>query len=130
MMEKSEFMIKRIFAEEGDLPEIVKMRVQEAYDQIYEQVRVKDTSDENNEVRNNHYAAIRNNGRGLLKVACFVLACLLALGGTAYAVNLILDRYERMKQMNQQEKDQIYEDIQNGGNLNHECKIFRAPGKV
>ena len=119
-MEKSEFMIKRIFAEEGDLPEIVKMRVQEAYDQIYEQVRVKDMSDENNEKRNNRHAAIRNNGRGLLKVACFVLACLLALGGTAYAVNLILNRYERMKQMDQQEKDQIYEDIQNGGNLNHE----------
>ena len=27
-MERNEFMIKRIFAEEGDLPEIVKMRVQ------------------------------------------------------------------------------------------------------
>ncbi|MBR6150364.1 MAG: hypothetical protein IKQ25_03715, partial [Lachnospiraceae bacterium] len=119
-MEKSEFMIKRIFAEEGDLPEIVKMRVQEAYDQIYEQIRAQDALDENNELCENHHAVIRNNVKGLLKVACFVLACLLALGGTAYAVNLILDRYERMKQMNQQEKDQIYEDIQNGGNLNHE----------
>ena len=119
-MEKSEFMIKRIFAEEGDLPEIVKMRVQEAYDQIYEQIRAQDALDENNELCENHHAVIRNNGKSLLKVACFVLACLLALGGTAYAVNLILDRYERMKQMNQQEKDQIYEDIQNGGNLNHE----------
>ncbi|MBR3507654.1 MAG: hypothetical protein IKO03_02535 [Lachnospiraceae bacterium] len=119
-MEKSEFMIKRVFAEEGDLPEIVKMRVQGAYDQIYEQIRAQDASDENNEACENLYAAIRNNGRGLLKVACFVLACLLALGGTAYAVNLILDKYERMKQMEQEEKDQIYEDIQNGGNLNHE----------
>ena len=119
-MEKSEFMIKRIFTEEGDLPEIVKRRVQEAYDQIYEQVRAQDASDDNNIVYENHNAVIRNNGKSLLKVACFVLACLLALGGTAYAVNLILDRYERMKQMNQQEKDQIYEDIQNGGNLNHE----------
>lgn len=119
-MEKSEFMIKRIFAEEGDLPEIVKMRVQEAYDQIYEQIRAQDASDENNEACENHHAVIRNNGKSLLKVACFVLVCLLALGGTAYAVNLILDRYERMKQMEQEEKDQIYEDIQNGGNLNHE----------
>ena len=104
-MEKSEFMIKRIFAEEGDLPEIVKMRVQEAYDQIYEQIRAQDALDENNELCENHHAVIRNNGKSLLKVACFVLACLLALGGTAYAVNLILDRYERMKQMNQQEID-------------------------
>ena len=119
-MERSELMIKRIFAEEGELPEIAKMRVQEAYDQIYEQVRAQDARDDHNEANEKHQAVIRRNGKGLLKVACFVLACMLALGGTAYAVNLILGRYERMKNMDQKEKEQIRELTQSGGNLVYE----------
>ena len=45
-MERSEVMIKRIFTEEGDLPEIVKSRIQEAYDQIYEQVRAREAGED------------------------------------------------------------------------------------
>ncbi|MBQ2100637.1 MAG: hypothetical protein II477_06130 [Lachnospiraceae bacterium] len=119
-MERSELMIKRIFAEEGELPEIAKMRVQEAYDQIYEQVRAQNARDDHNEANEKYQAVIRRNGKGLLKVACFVLACMLALGGTAYAVNLILGRYERMKNMDQKEKEQIRELTQSGGNLVYE----------
>ena len=119
-MERNEFMIKNIFTEEGDLPEIVKMRVQEAYDQIYEQIRAQDARDDHNEANEKHQAVIRRNGKELLKVACFVLACMLALGGTAYAVNLILGRYERMKNMDQKEKEQIRELTQSGGNLVYE----------
>ncbi len=171
-MERSEVMIKRIFTEEGDLPEIVKSRIQEAYDQIYEQVRAREAGEDQTKASacvNNHdedrakdYAQghvqnhaqdhtkdhaqdhanemvipmknrgmkhqvimenqsiIRGNGKGLLKVACLVLACMLALGGTAYAVNLILGRYERMKNMDQNEKEQLQELTQTGGNLVYE----------
>lgn len=133
-MERSEVMIKRIFTEEGDLPEIVKSRIQEAYDQIYEQVRAREAGEDHanemvipmknrgmkHQVIMENQSIIRGNGKGLLKVACLVLACMLALGGTAYAVNLILGRYERMKNMDQNEKEQIRELTQSGGNLVYE----------
>ncbi len=128
-MDGNDVMIKRVFTEEDDLPEIVKRRVREAYDHIYEQVRTQDAWEDqtkapayagNHDKDRGNQSIFRRNGKGLLKVACFMFACMLVLGGTAYAVNQILNRYERMKQMDLQEKEQIHELTQSGGNLVYE----------
>ena len=123
-MGRSDFEIRRIFSEEEVLPEVVRRKKHEAYDTIFDQVKAQETRKEENAQSE---GATKRKGKMSLhrlgtlpKVAGFLIACVLVFGGTAVATTLLLNRYDRMKQMEQKEKDTLWGDLEQGGNLAYE----------
>ena len=123
-MGRSDFEIRRIFSEEEVLPEVVRIKKHEAYDTIFDQVKAQETRKEENAQSE---GATKRKGKMSLhrlgtlpKVAGFLIACVLVFGGTAVATTLLLNRYDRMKQMEQKEKDTLWGDLEQGGNLAYE----------
>ncbi|MBR4732858.1 MAG: hypothetical protein IK081_08845 [Lachnospiraceae bacterium] len=111
-MKDYERKMELAFLEEEPLPEIVEKGMQDAYDLIYSQFGTgrRDRKEEEKKTS-------RPSGASLLKVAGFLAVCFVALGTTAFAVQALLGRYERMRTMDEEEKTQIYEELQKSGHL-------------
>lgn len=123
MTKEHDAKAKKAFLTKDSLPECVEMKMQEAYEAIYAQAR-KETVTETS--RSAGQATQANAGRtkafpkrfaGTLKVAGFLAICMVALGASAMAVGAILDRYQRMKAMSEEEKTTVFEDMQKSGTV-------------
>ncbi|MBP3199833.1 MAG: hypothetical protein J6N21_22950 [Butyrivibrio sp.] len=134
-MGRRDLEIKKIFLEEGNIPEIVRTKKLEAYDKIFEQVHGLGYSDGMDEGqmeaccdmegaggKNDNANRVHEKGRlqqfgNISKAAIFFLVCVIMMGSTAVAMTLILNRYDRMKQMDPNEKALIGADMEQGGDL-------------
>ena len=134
-MKDNELKIKKAFMSADPLPEKVEKGMKETYEIIYSQVRgEKDGDGYENDERDNQNSNERNIMRrqdnqnkirrveqeenravGMIKVACIVAACFVIMGASAAAVGAILNRFEKMKAMDEKEKEQIATEIQSGG---------------
>lgn len=110
-MEDREMELRKIFSEEGELPEVVRQRVEEAYDTVYKQTAGMTG-------RKKGQDKVRRIGR-LPRAAAVLLAGVLLLGGSAVATTAIRNRYERMKSMDQEEVEQLNKDIDQMGDLSY-----------
>lgn len=109
---KQDELIKQLFIQETSLPLIIKERKQEAYNTIYAQA-----SESTNE-----HGIKTQNATSLLKprfpkVAVFLLISFLVAGGTTYAAMGIINRWERMRKMDKETVEQLYNELQSSGHL-------------
>lgn len=112
-MKQNEFEIKQMFIQESELPRIIREKVQEAYDRIYVEETARSTE---NQVKRINRTTYRRKWY-LPKAVAFLVACFLITGVTAAAAVGILSRWERMKNMDEDELAQLYEEIQLSGDL-------------
>lgn len=101
-MSENGFDMNRIFNSEEPLPEVVMKKKKEAYHRIYE------------EAGSQEHASF-NRRWSYPKVAVAAMAVVLATGGTVYGAVGVLNRWDRMQEMDQEEVEQYYEDFQNSG---------------
>ena len=111
-MKEIEEKVKHAFREEEELPEIVEKGIRDAYVMIRLREGGKQDGGSSAEESRNGMRTM-----GILKVAAFFAVCFAVLGTSAFAVQTILSRYERMKSMEPSEKTEIYEDVQKSGAL-------------
>lgn len=116
-MKKMDDRIKQAFTEEEALPEIVEKGIQDACKLVYARSGRKQHGKNVVKLQAAKTKAARLHPTSVLKVAGFFAVCFAVLGTTAFAVQAILNRYERMKSMEEGEKTQIYEDAQGSGGL-------------
>lgn len=110
---KQHDFIKQIFTQEETLPQIIQEKKQEAYDMIYAQVPIKSTEKPMNKTTKSKSQLKWR----VPKVAAFLLICFLVAGGTTVVAMGIVNRWERMKNMDKETVDQLYEEIQSSGHL-------------
>ncbi|MBP3352684.1 MAG: hypothetical protein J6L65_09820 [Lachnospiraceae bacterium] len=110
---KQHDFIKQIFTQEENLPQIIQEKKQEAYDMIYAQVPIKSTEKPMNKTTKSKSQLKWR----VPKVAAFLLICFLVAGGTTVAAMGIVNRWERMKNMDKETVDQLYDELQSSGHL-------------
>lgn len=110
---KQHDFIKQIFTQEENLPQIIQEKKQEAYDMIYAQVPIKSTEKPMNKTTKSK-SQLRWR---VPQVAAFLLISFLVAGGTTIAAMGIVNRWERMKNMDKETVDQLYDELQSSGHL-------------
>lgn len=116
-MRQNEFDIKQMFTQDNELPQIVREKVQEAYDSI--RVQEIDTST-GRQVKRFEKSSLSRRWY-LPKAAAILIAGFLVTGVTAVAAVGILTRWERMKNMDEGTIEQLYEEIQLSGDLSFQA---------
>ena len=101
-MKELDKRIMEMFSEENKIPECVRQKKEEAYRRIR---------------ANALPPKKKGQVRGTFRAAGWLIACLIVLGSATVVAAAVIGRYERMKNMDRQEKNQILEEQQNGGNL-------------
>ena len=101
-MKELDKRIREMFSEENKIPECVRQKKEEAYRRIR---------------ANALPPKKKGQVRGTFRAAGWLIACLIVLGSATVVAAAVIGRYERMKNMDRQEKNQILEEQQNGGNL-------------
>ena len=112
-MRQNEFDIMQMFTQENELPHLIQERVQETYDLILAKEAVKHFG---KQVKRKNIFFLRHRW-SLPKAAVFLMAGFLLTGITAVAAAGILNRWERMQSMEEEEITQLYEEIQLSGAL-------------
>lgn len=114
-MKDTEFRIEQAFTRNESLPTMVEDGMQEAYDRIYDGILQEDRSGLKEKAGKEF--SERKGAWSILKIAGIFLACFVVMGASAVAVNAILNRYEHMKDMDEETKEQIITEIANSGGM-------------
>ncbi|MBP5223594.1 MAG: hypothetical protein J6Z35_10635 [Lachnospiraceae bacterium] len=101
-MKELDKRIREMLSEEDKLPECVLQKKEEAYRRIR---------------ANALPPKKKRQVRGTFRAAGWLIACLIVFGSATVAAAAVLGRYERMKNMDRKEKNQILKEQQKEGNL-------------
>ena len=116
-MRQNEFDIKQMFTQDNELPQIVREKVQEAYDSI----RVQEIDTSTGRQAKKFEKSSLSRRWYLPKAAAILIAGFLVTCVTAVAAVGILTRWERMKNMDEGTIEQLYEEIQLSGDLSFQA---------
>lgn len=130
-MSRSDDRIKRIFTEEGEIPDVVRRKKHEAYDMIYDRLnqeaednnekKPEDGSDPGSDKENASSAREKRHKRskwGIIpKAAVFLIAGIMLAGVSVMAKQFFKSRFERVNEMEQDEIAELREDFEHSANV-------------